>query len=381
MNWATEPLYVANDKITVRTITKNDIEDIVEAIHDPKGWSGRMWGIDTPEKIRDMLQKQIEGQVKGECHPMVYFVDGKVAGITRYHSLFPGRKALEIGGTCIAPNWRRSFVNTEVKNILLTYAFEKLRTVRVELRVDCLNYVSQMNVLRLGATFEGIIRHWQVRKNGDLPDGMLYSITNKDWPTVKERLIALQNRQKPKTPFLPWEIEHGDLQLKVSRLTDANDLLELTKRNKKSLIESFPQSACMESSEQAYSYIAERTHWAASGTAFYYGVRHKKNNQLIGQFHIKHINWKSLSAELGYFIDAGYRRQGIASQLIELAIEELFAKRNFRRITLRAITNNDPSIKLAEKLGFRREGILRAEFTTGTGEFVDTVLFSKLKSD
>lgn len=381
MAWATEPIDLSNKKISVRTILKEDIEDIVKAIHDPEGWSGRMWGIDTPEKIREMLQKQIEAQEKGECNPIVYFVEGEVAGITRYHSLFPGRKALEIGGTCIAPKWRRTFVNTEVKNLLLAYAFEKVGAVRVELRVDCVNYVSQMNVLRLGASFEGVIRHWQVRKNGAVPDGMLYCITNKDWPVVKERFVALQNRRQPRAVYLPWEFECGDFRLKVSSLSDASDLLQLTKRNRKSLLESFPLSANLETIDQAHSYIAERAHWAAMGTAFYYGVRHKKNNQLIGQFHIKHINWKSHSAELGYYVDADYRRKGVASQLIGLAQEELFTKRNFRRLTLRAITTNEPSIQLAEKLGFRKEGVLRSEFTTGAGELVDNVLFSKLNTD
>ncbi len=381
MAWATEPIELAANKVTVRTITKKDIEGIVEAIHDPEGWSGRMWGIDTPEKIRDMLHKQIEAHEKGKCNPFVYFVEGNIAGISRYHSLFPNRKALEIGGTCIAPKWRRTFVNTEVKNLLFTYAFEQLGAVRVELRVDRTNYVSQMNVLRLGASFEGIIRHWQIRKNGDVPDGMLYCITNKAWPAVKERLAALQNRQQPKTAFLPWEMESEDLRLRASQLADSGELLELNKRNRKSIIESFPQSAAMESAEQAHSYIAERVHWAVGGIAFYYGIHHKKNNQLIGQFLIKHINWKLGSAELGYFVDAEYRRQGVASQMIKLAMAELFEKYNFRRLTIRSIATNVASIKLAEKLAFKKEGLLRGDFMTGTGEIVDNILFSKLRTD
>ncbi|MGZ3815328.1 MAG: GNAT family N-acetyltransferase, partial [Bdellovibrio sp.] len=219
MTWATAPIKLSSDKVTVRTLVEDDIERIVTAIHDPNGWSGRMWGIDTPEKIRDMLKMQIASHKKGESNPFVYFVGDEVAGISRYHSLFPNRRALELGGTCIAPKWRRTFVNTEVKSLLLEHAFEVLDAVRVELRVDCLNYTSQMNVLRLGATFEGIVRHWQIRKNGDLPNGMLYSFTNKDWPSIRERLLALKNQKQPKTNFLPWNLETEDLSLKVSRLS------------------------------------------------------------------------------------------------------------------------------------------------------------------
>lgn len=381
MPWATDPIELSNEKIVVRTITQKDIEPIVDAVHDPMGWSGRMWGIDTPEKIREMLQKQIESHARGTCNPLVYFVDGQVVGITRYHSLFPNRKALEIGGTCISPKWRRTFVNTEVKSLLFQYAFEHLGAVRVELRVDCLNYTSQLNVLRLGASFEGVIRHWQIRTNGDLPNGMLYCLTNKDWPLIKERLDALQARQLPKSKYLPFELETDSISLRVHRLPDSAELLELNKRNRNSLIESFPQSAVMESLEQAQAYIAERAHWEASGNAFYYGIRCKKTNQLIGQFQIKHINWKSKTAELGYFVDSDHRRKGIASSMIHLAFEELFEKRKFRRLTLRVVTTNGPNIKLAEKLGFTNDGTLRSEFTTGTGEIVDTIVFSILNPE
>ncbi len=381
MAWATEPIELSTNNITVRTITEKDIEGIVEAIHDPTGWSGRMWGIDTPDKIRDMLNRQIDSHKKQECNPFVYFVGDDVAGISRYHSLFPSRKALEIGGTCIAPKWRRTYVNTEVKSLLFTYAFEHLSAVRVELRVDCRNYVSQMNVLRLGAAFEGIIRHWQVRNNGDLPDGKLYCITNKDWPTVKERFVALRNQQRPKSRFLPWEIESKDLQLRICQLTDSNELLSLISKNREILSESFPQSSCLESSEQVDSYIADRAHWATDGTAFYYGVRFKNNGQMIGQLQVKRINWESRSAELGYFVDAEYRRRGIASQMIKLVTAELFEIHGFRRLTLRSVLKNEASIKLAEKLGFKREGVLREEFITGKGEIADSVLFSMLRTD
>ncbi len=355
MSWATEPLELSSGRVSVRTLSSDYIDRIIEAIHDPKGWSGRMWGIDTHEKICDMLHRQIKEHEKGECHPFVYFVDGSVAGITRYHSIFPGRKALEIGGTCVAPKWRRTFVNTDVKKILLTYAFEKLDVVRVELRVDCLNYTSQMNVLRLGASFEGKIRHWQIRGNGDLPDGMLYSITNKEWPVVKSRLTALQNHERPGTPFLPWELKSKNLRMNVYKLSDSTDFFDLVVRNRKSLLESFPHSASFETLEQVHSFIAEKVHLASSGSAFYYVVRDSSNNKMIGQLQIKLINWKLRSAELGYFIDEEYRRQGLTSQMVDVALNELFTRHNFNRITLRCITTNEASIKLAEKFSFQKE--------------------------
>ena len=376
MTWAMAPLEVSNGSVLVRTLRHSDIESVIKAIHDPEGWSGRIWGIDTAEKIREMLVDQLESHTQGECHPFVYFVGDEVAGISRFLHIAPARKTLEVGGTCVAPKWRRTCVNTEVKSLLFKHAFENLNVIRVELRVDCMNYVSQMNVLRLGAKFEGKIRHWQIRKSGELPDGMLYSITNKEWPEVQERLRRLRFRELLEMPFLPAQLETPDLKLSLFQLSDAGELLDLVRRNQESLVESFPQTAVLDTIKATNAYIAERAHLAAAGITFCYGVRLKRNRRLMAQFQIKNVNWKNLSAEMGYFVDSEFRRQGFASQMIKTAVEELTQK-GFKRITLRSVITNKASIGLALKLGFIQEGILKSEFVTGTGEWVDSVLFSK----
>jgi len=380
MTWATEPLEISSEKIFVRSLKESDFDSIATAIHDPNGWSGRKWGIDTPDKIREMLRLQLESQAKGECSPFVYFFGDEVVGISRYLHIAPHRKTLEVGGTCVAPKWRRTFVNTEVKRLLFAHAFEKLEAVRVELRVDCLNYASQMNVLRLGAVFEGKIRHWQVRKDGELPDGMLYSITNKDWPSAKERLDLLRSGQQPKATSLPIELNTPRLKIRLNKLPDAQSLLELAQRNSKSLIESFPQIGALKSTEDAQAYIAERAHWASADSAFYYGVWNKDTNCLVGQLLVKNINWKVRSAELGYLLDSEYRGKGIGAEMASAGLDELFERQHFRRVSLRAIPTNDPSIRLAKKLGFNQEGVLHSEFMTGNGECVDNLLFSKVRN-
>jgi RimJ/RimL family protein N-acetyltransferase len=350
MIWATEPLELSSGKIYIRSLRESDFETIAGAIHDPNGWSGQKWGLDTPEKIQEMLKSHLEAHAKGECSPFVYFVGDDVAGISRYLHLAPNRKTLEIGGTCVAPKWRRTFVNTEVKRLLLGHAFENLDAVRVELRVDCLNYVSQMNVLRLGAGFEGKIRHWQVRKNAEIPDGMLYSITNKEWPSVKHRLDLLRSGQQPRQTSLPHMIKPPRLTMRLNKLHDAQPLLELVQRNSKCLIETFRHTAALNSSEDAKAYIAEKSHSASANSAFYYGVWKCDSDTLIGQLQIKNINWKSNSAELGYFLDLECRRQGFCFEMLKGALAELFDRQKLRRITLRILPNNEPSIQLAKNL-------------------------------
>jgi RimJ/RimL family protein N-acetyltransferase len=133
----------------------------------------------------------------------------------------------------------------------------------------------------------------------------------------------------------------------------------------------------MRTLEEAEAYIAKEAHAAAAGSAFYYAVRERKTKRQIGQLQIKNLQWKAKSAELGYFVDAEWRRRGVGEELVEIALQELFAKRGFRRVVIRAIPGNEASLGLARKMGFREEGVLRSEFLTGRGEWADVVVTAR----
>src|SRR3954465_4052888 len=65
---------------------------------------------------------------------------------------------LEIGSTWYAASAQRTAVNTEVKLLLLTHAFDVWRVLRVTLKTDARNARSRVAIERLGARFEGIRR-------------------------------------------------------------------------------------------------------------------------------------------------------------------------------------------------------------------------------
>jgi RimJ/RimL family protein N-acetyltransferase len=109
-------------------------------------------------------------------------------GSTRFLNLDPDNRRAEIGWTWIAPAWQRTAVNTEAKLLMLTHAFEQMRCIRVELRTDALNERSRTAILRLGATFEGILRQHMIMPTGRLRDTAVYSILDREWPVVKAGL-------------------------------------------------------------------------------------------------------------------------------------------------------------------------------------------------
>ena len=124
--------------------------------------------------------------------------DRSPVGCTRFMNLvwWPGRDTpaeVEIGGTWLAADAQRSPINTEAKLLLLTQAFETWEVFRVALCTDALNQRSRIAIERIGASFEGILRRHrpsagQFGKPSEARDSAMFSITDHEWPEVREGL-------------------------------------------------------------------------------------------------------------------------------------------------------------------------------------------------
>ena len=113
---------------------------------------------------------------------------GEVAGTTSYYEINPDNRAVAIGYTWLGMRWWRTGFNTEAKLMLLTRAFEELGAVRVVWHTDIRNERSQAAIARLGAQREGVIRKHKRRRDGSWRDTVQFSMTDDDWPGVRERL-------------------------------------------------------------------------------------------------------------------------------------------------------------------------------------------------
>ncbi|WP_269714569.1 GNAT family N-acetyltransferase [Caulobacter sp. NIBR2454] len=113
--------------------------------------------------------------------------DGKVVGTSSYLNMRPAHSGLEVGATFLHPDARSGPVNPEVKRLMLTHAFEA-GAIRIEFMVDVRNARSQAAVLKLGASKEGVLRNHKITWTGHVRDTAVFSITDYDWPGVKQRL-------------------------------------------------------------------------------------------------------------------------------------------------------------------------------------------------
>jgi RimJ/RimL family protein N-acetyltransferase len=116
--------------------------------------------------------------------------DGAIVGSTSFMDVQPQHRHVEIGCTWYTPAVRGTVVNPESKLLLLRHAFDAMGCVRVTLKCDGRNEVSQRAIAKLGAVREGTLRHHRIQPDGFIRDTVYFSIVAAEWPAVREKLEA-----------------------------------------------------------------------------------------------------------------------------------------------------------------------------------------------
>ncbi|HYP06732.1 MAG TPA: GNAT family protein [Bryobacteraceae bacterium] len=148
------------------------------------------------EEMRAFIETALEWQRAGTALPfvMIEAASGLVVGSTRFGSIVPEHKRVEIGWTWIGTRWQRTAINTEAKFLMLRHAFEELQCNRVELKTNAMNVKSRAAMLRIGAKEEGTLRWHMVNSDGSIRDSVYFSVIAPEWPEVSARLLKMMDR-------------------------------------------------------------------------------------------------------------------------------------------------------------------------------------------
>ena len=114
---------------------------------------------------------------------------------------------------------------------------------------------------------------------------------------------------------------------------------------------------------------------------FAFAVRPLDGDDLIGYVEIDGIIWPH--GVCGFSVAIGDRAnwgKGYGYEAARLALAFAFDELNLHRVTATVFSNNERSIALFEKLGFRREGVYR-EFLQRDGRRYDMYLYGLLRPE
>ena len=177
--------------VVVEPLGPEHEDDLWEAAQDPEVWR---WLPVHAAADRESFHRWFEDAAArrdaGLDVPfaVVELASGRAIGSTRYLTLRPEHRGLEIGWTWNARSAWGSGANAEAKLLLLRHAFETLGCMRVEFKTDALNERSRAALEALPARFEGIFRKHMLVRDGALRDSAYYAITDDEWPAVQGNL-------------------------------------------------------------------------------------------------------------------------------------------------------------------------------------------------
>lgn len=130
----------------------------------------------------------------------------------------------------------------------------------------------------------------------------------------------------------------------------------------------------------AVSWIASlKEHWAA-GTLAAFAVTLRSDGTMAGAAGLSHIDREHEQAELGYWIGVPWWGKGFASEAASRLLAFGFDTLGLNRIYAHHMLRNPASARILEKIGMRREGVLRQRVRKW-GAFEDVALLAMLRAD
>lgn len=114
--------------------------------------------------------------------------------------------------------------------------------------------------------------------------------------------------------------------------------------------------------------------------AFDFAIRREGDGRHLGNVSIWWTSRPNACAEIGYWVRSDVTGTGIGTEATRAMLRLGFEEMGLHRVTLRIAVGNVGSERIAEKLGFQREGVLREVIDVG-GRRVDHSIHSLLRPE
>ena len=181
-----QPIALQQGALRLDPLSDADLAPLLELAESNRDSQQYMSGTTRPDWYRSALAEH-------RAETSVVFairLAGELVGTTRFFDFNLSLPAAEIGSTWLDSRQHGSGLNSMIKYLMLRHAFEEWQLVRVQLKTATSNLRSQAAIAKLGAVREGELRNHRRLADGRLDGTVMFSITDSEWPQVKQQLEA-----------------------------------------------------------------------------------------------------------------------------------------------------------------------------------------------
>ena len=182
--------------VELRPLETKHFEELLILSKDKDLWEFYPWNYSDTQTFLASYEDTIKERELGKAYPFVIYhkTSQKIIGSTLLFDISAVDRKLEIGRTWLIKEFWKIGINTECKLLLLTFCFETLQTVRVQLKATATNIRSRRAIEKIGGKLEGVIRKERLMPNGSFRNTAIYSILDDEWRDVKCRLDGLMTK-------------------------------------------------------------------------------------------------------------------------------------------------------------------------------------------
>jgi len=162
---------------------------------------------------------------------------------------------------------------------------------------------------------------------------------------------------------------------------DAPELMRLYKKNRIFLNTWLQPQPEMLRIENFQKMIAEEHRMARRGERLDLGIFSLDDDALIGRIALHSVDYGiQRSAGLSYWLDESHTGKGLIKEALATLVSFAFEEACLHRVWLNISIENQPSLAVARRLGFKKEGTLRQSLFIN-GAWRDSQLLSLLEDD
>ena len=168
----------------------------------------------------------------------------------------------------------------------------------------------------------------------------------------------------------------GNLKLKLLLKQNSEELFSLININRLYLETFMPRIKENKSIEYTEKVIELFLDQLKENNGFRAGIYY--DDKLVGIIGLKCIDWINKKTEIMYWVDKSHTGKGIATKCTQKVVELAFDYYDLNKVVLKSSVENEGSINIAKKCGFKLEGTLKEDELLGDN-FTNINIYSILK--